>query len=107
MPNYRRDALNAVLKDIRAERGLLPRQQEIWQARSRNVLDDDLGIFDDSGEADYCLEDATRDRLIVHTRQDVAMAYFALIDAEREAKNARIWSWASFLVSLVILYKVW
>jgi hypothetical protein len=79
----------------------------IWDAMAFNVLQKDLGEFEDSTTIDYGLDESTRDRLIAHARQDAAMAFYAAQAAYREAANARLLSWLSFILLLVILYKVW
>lgn len=78
-----------------------------WDTMARNVLRDDLGEFEDSIKFEYDLDVKTRDRLIAHTRQDAAMAYYAARAAYLEAVNARILSWITLILCLIILYKVW
>lgn len=107
MPHYRRDELKRDLASIRPIQGWLSVDQQEWEVRARNILDDDLGRFDDSGKVDYDLDQPTRDRLLAHSRQDVAMIYHALVKAEREARTARVLSWVGLIVSLIVLYKVW
>jgi len=75
-----------------------------WEVKSKNILDDDLGSFEDSTRFDYDLDEASRDRLLAHARQDAAMAFYASADAHAEASSARLWSWLSFLVLLLILF---
>lgn len=104
---YKKDELKKALAEIRPIRGWLSVDQQEWEVRARNVLADDLGRFDDSARVDYDLDQPTRDRLLVHSRQDVAMLYYALVKVEREARTARVWSWACLLVLLIVLYKVW
>jgi hypothetical protein len=41
---------------------------------AKNVLHEELGYFSDGKEIDYNLDEATRDRLITHGRQDAAHA---------------------------------
>lgn len=101
------DELKKDLENIHPVHGWLFVDQQRLEARARNVLEDDLGRFDDSGKVDYELDQPTRDRLLAHSRQDVAMVYYALIEAKQEARTARIWSWLSLIVSLIVLYKVW
>ncbi len=100
-------ALKLSLKTIRDIPGRLPKRQAEWDAAARNVLQEDLGMFDDSVCHDYGLDETTRDRLIAHARQDAALAYYAAAKAEGEARSARIWSWFSLLVLCLVLYKVW
>jgi hypothetical protein len=104
---YKNDELKKALASIRPLRGWLTVDQQEWEVRARNVLDDDLRRFDDSGGFDYDLDQPTRDRLLAHSRQDVAMLYYALVKVEREARTARVWSWVCVLVLLIVLYKVW
>lgn len=107
MAYTKNEELKTDLANIRPIRGWLSVDQRRWEARARNVLHDDLGYFDDSGKVDYDLDQPTRDRLLAHARQDVAMLYYALVKAEEEARTARIWSWVGLIVSLIVLYKVW
>jgi hypothetical protein len=107
VPYTKNDELKRDLANIRSIRGWLSVDQQEWEVRARNVLDDDLGRFDDSEKVDYDLDQPTRDRLLAHSRQDVAMVYYALVKAEQEARTARVWSWVGLVVSLIVLYKVW
>ncbi|GLK76718.1 hypothetical protein GCM10008171_19720 [Methylopila jiangsuensis] len=72
---------------------------------ARAMLDQDLGYHSDSLRHDYGLDEATRDRLIAHARQDAAnaqgnalAAYKAAISAKRVALalgliNAGLLTW--------------
>ncbi|MCX7308848.1 MAG: hypothetical protein NTZ72_13270 [Afipia sp.] len=66
------------------------------QVTARNVLHDELGRFSDI-QREYDIDDATRDRLIVHTRHDAAHALLNTITLMKEvrrinqrARNTRI-----------------
>jgi len=107
MAYTKNEELKRDLASIRPIQGWLSVDQQDWEVRARNILDDDLGRFDDSGKVDYDLDQPTRDRLLAHSRQDVAMIYYALVKAEREARTARVLSWVGLIVSLIVLYKVW
>jgi hypothetical protein len=107
MGRLKRDDLKASLDAINVVPSALPKRLQEWEVRARNILDDDLGLFDDSTCFNYDLDDTTRDRLIAHSRQDIAMVYYALVSAEAEARYARFLSWITLLVSLAVLYKVW
>ena len=72
-----------------------------WNALSKNVFDDDLGFFSDSIEYDYELDNATRDRLIAHARQDVAMNYMAISDTFKLAHSAKLYSLLAMVFAFV------
>jgi hypothetical protein len=55
---------------------------------ARNVLDEDLGRFDSTLHM-YRLDDDTRDRLIVHARQDAAHAVINTATLLQEVKSLR------------------
>ena len=59
------------------------KQSDEWLTISRNILDDDLGLFTDSYNSNYELDGQTRDRLIVHARQDAAMACIIASDTHQ------------------------
>lgn len=90
------------------------KEAQVWDATARNVLDDDLGKFSDSFCAEYNLDKSTRDRLIVHSRQDAALIYNALADTYKHAKSANIYAqWAvifafiSMCICMYIAYKLY
>jgi hypothetical protein len=62
MSHNRRDELKRDLASISPIQGWLSVDQQEWEARARNVLQDDLGNFDDSAKVDYDLDQPTRDR---------------------------------------------
>lgn len=81
-----------------------------WDALARNVLKDDLGEFTNSDPTCYFYDDATRDRLIAHTRQDAAMVYGAVKDTHDNANMANKYAQCaavfSFVAMCVSLYSV-
>ena len=89
------------------------KQRAEWNAFSGNILNDDLGKFIDSTMFQYGLDEATRDRLIAHTRQDAAMAYAAASDTFHHAKSANkyaqwavIFAFISMCVSVYVAYRL-
>ena len=89
------------------------KENQIWDATARNILDDDLGKFSDSLTWPYDLDDDKRDRLIAHTRQDAAMAYIAIVDTYKHAKAANkyaqwavIFAFISMCISVYLAYKL-
>lgn len=69
---------------------------------ARFGLKDDLGELD-SHPTHYDVDDATRDRLIAHTRQDVAMAYYAIRNTKQAVKGLRNIVWVLGLTNLFLL----
>ncbi|MGE4612657.1 MAG: hypothetical protein AAED33_14925 [Paracoccaceae bacterium] len=87
--------------------GMGKRNQQKVSLLSRNILDDDLGLFDDSVCYDYDLDKTTRDRLIAHAGQDAANSLLMATDAFTMARNARLWGWFNFILLVIICFKVW
>jgi hypothetical protein len=90
---------------------------QINEITARNVLRTDLGFYSDI-PADYDLDEATRDRLIAHCRQDAAHAVIVAGDIFKAVKQLKSYvSWLSTWVewsSLIcitllglILWRVW
>jgi hypothetical protein len=70
----------------------------------RNILHEDLDyIGDGSPKTVYSLDDDTRDRLIAHCRQDVAMSYAAISNLRKEMRNLRFQLSLSVLVIVGLL----
>jgi hypothetical protein len=57
-------------------------------ALGRNVLREELGEFGDWEGASYALDQATRDRLLAHAREDAAASAAMAKSAFREAYNS-------------------
>lgn len=47
------------------------------------------------------LTEAQKDRLCGHTKQDVAMAFYAAADAYKEAHSAKVYARRAFLVAII------
>ena len=70
-------------------------------AIARHTLAGDLGEHSDSWLTDYSLDEATRDRLLAHARQD---ASHAVIATERLASRVRLLTWVGFAILVVLAY---
>ncbi|MDE8762622.1 hypothetical protein PZB21_25980 [Rhizobium sp. CBK13] len=66
---------------LTAIRSLGGKQREVDAAIARNILHEELGQFTDPQQV-YHLDEATRDRLIAHGRQDAAHALLAVGSVE-------------------------
>jgi len=82
-------------------------------AMALNILEKDLGSYSDSAAVDYALDEATRDRLIAHARQDASHAVLIAYDIlaavsqlERRLRNTQIalTVFGSAIVLLLILH---
>lgn len=73
-----------------------------WAIHSKFILHDDIEDGVD-GPDYYGFTDAQRDRLIAHARQDAAHAVFGVHDAYKAARDARLWSWFSFVLNIIML----
>lgn len=82
------DATEALRMQLRAMKDLGADQRAIDAATARNVLHEDLGYFR-SKSTEYVLDEATRDKLLAHARQDAAHAVYAALTAAREVKKLR------------------
>ena len=56
---------------------------------SKNTLDADLGLIGKEPLFSYDLDESTRDRLLAHSRQDIALTYVALIQTRKELRTMR------------------
>jgi hypothetical protein len=86
-----------------------------WEALAnsvvaRNTLQEDLGRYS-SGGHHYNLDQDTRDRLLVHARQDAAHALLNTISMMKEMQKSRRWrrvvSFALLLFGSVIGLSLW
>ena len=75
-----------------------------WDIHAGHILHADLedGLDEEAAHL-YHFTDAQRDRLIAHARQDAAHAVFGVHDAYKAARDARLWSWFSFLLNIIML----
>jgi len=100
------DDLRGVLNAIRDMPATArEKRSAILNARSRNILHDDLGEFTDSIEFNYYLDDPTRDRLIAHTRQDTAMNFNAIEDVylvSLAAKRYSMWAMVFAFIGMMV-----
>lgn len=58
-------------------------------ALGQNILREEIGFFGPCEGASYSFDERTRDRLLAHTRQDVAAAFAMARSAFRHAHAAR------------------
>ncbi|MBY5768570.1 hypothetical protein HFN63_00285 [Rhizobium leguminosarum] len=93
--------LQARLQAIRTVGG---GQAEVDATIARNILHEDLGHFDGQLTI-YHLDDATRDRLIAHSRQDAALAVLNVGTLTKEVRGLRRLILAVVML-LVILFAV-
>ncbi|MBY3314746.1 hypothetical protein [Rhizobium laguerreae] len=93
--------LQARLQAIRSMGG---GQADVDATIARNILHEDLGHFDGQLTI-YGLDDATRDRLIAHSRQDAALAVLNVGTLTKEARALRRWI-SVVVVLLVVLIAV-
>lgn len=63
-------------------------QAAIDAVKARNILHEELGYFSDP-QTEYGLDDATRNRLIAHTRQDAAHAVLAVGSLAHEVAKVK------------------
>lgn len=103
-----RESLAIILKD-RAR--LIVQESALL---GRNVLKEELGAFSDplKGAPPYHLNEETRDRLLAHSRQDVASVYglcAGLIDLAKEQQRAlnMMKIWLSLLTVLLVIEFSW
>jgi hypothetical protein len=81
----RQSADEAWAGQLRVLHNLKATDEEIDAARARNILHEELGYFEGDLPR-YGLDDATRDRLLAHIRQDVAHSVYAATVAGRKVK---------------------
>ncbi|NKK58783.1 hypothetical protein GFM44_23070 [Rhizobium leguminosarum bv. viciae] len=75
-------------------------QAAVDAAIARNILHEELGQFEGSSLPTYGLDDATRDRLIAHARQDAAHAIMGIGTLTKEVRDLRR------LISVVVVLLV-
>lgn len=73
-----------------------------WDAMAHHTFHADVEDGQD-GVSTNDFTDVQRDRLLAHARQDAAQAVFGVHDAYREARGARILSWLSLLLNIIML----
>ena len=77
--------------------------EEYASAFSRSILYGDLGYHADSPVTNYGLDDATRDRLIAHARQDAALIYATLTQTRKEIRSLRNLVWLTMIIAAATL----
>ena len=89
-------------------------EDHINVALGRNILREELGYFGPWDGAVYNLDDETRDRLIAHSRQDIATTYAMAQSAFREAHEAMrvsvraVWLlWLLLAMNALVLFSLW
>lgn len=82
-------------------------------ALGQNILRQELGHFGEWDGARYQLDQETRDRLLAHSRQDIASTYGMAVSALKAADNARriatracLYTFLTLLVSIAVLIVV-
>jgi hypothetical protein len=106
MPKTFQEGLRGELQVLRD----LGRKGPTWEAQalSRCTLHEDLGYYSDSTNSDYGLDEATRDRLIAHARQDAAHAVAASKYILDRLSTLRLISLASLVLNVVLAaYMLW
>lgn len=76
-----------------------------WDAMAHHTFHADVEDGQDGVSTNdfYDFTDVQRDRLLAHARQDAAQAVFGVHDAYQEARAARILSWLSLLLNIIML----
>jgi hypothetical protein len=84
-------------------------KKEANEITARNVLHSELGLFKDEQRV-YSLDEATRDRLLAHERQDTAhtlLNTIVLMDYAWEARRSKArkswWLWRGAVVASIAL----
>lgn len=72
-------------------------------AFGRNILHEDLEYIGDGFHTVYSLNDDVRDRLIAHSRQDIAMAYAAISNLKTEMRRLRTMLSIAILLIIALL----
>ena len=106
----RKEQLSRTLKYY-AESQIVTNDRRGWGPLAQHSVDCDMDELPDDMNAEYDeLSDTVRTRLLVNGRHDAAMAFYAAADAykaasdaHKEARYARIWSWFSFLLNIIML----
>ena len=92
---------------LRAIRRIGGGQEELDAATARNVLHEELGYFK-SKATSYSLDEATRDRLIVHGRQDASHAVMAAITAGKRVRKLERMVWVLIVaIVMLVVVQVW
>ena len=107
MTYHEQTAEEALAITMKAMRELGASEEAIDAAAAKNVLHEDLGYFKSETQS-YNLDDKTRDKLIVHTRQDVANAVYAATTAGKKVKalQASV-GFLTLLVLVLLCLQVW
>lgn len=106
----RKEQLSRTLKYY-AESQIITNDRRGWGPLAQHSVDCDMDELPDVMNAEYDeLSDTVRTRMLVNGRHDAAMAFYAAADAykaasdaHKEARYARIWSWFSFLLNIIML----
>jgi hypothetical protein len=75
-------------------------------ARALNILHEELGFFE-SDLHTYNFDDATRDRLIAHSRQDAAHAVISVGTVTRQLRQIRFLMFLVVAISAATLLIAW
>jgi hypothetical protein len=101
---YDQDATDALRMQLRAMKEIGANQEAFDAATARNVLHEDLGYYR-SKSTEYALDEATRDKLLAHARQDAAHAVYAASTAARQVEKMR--RQVICLLLLILAAMVW
>ena len=93
-------------RDLQKE-GIAPRGSlHLHNVMAKFTLEQDLGLRD-SVKIDYGIDNQTRDRLIVHTRQDASLAVYTANAAEKLGiKNRRLLI-IVLLLQCLLIWRTW
>lgn len=98
-------SLQGALEGVSFHNPIGQRTAAKWDTLASHVLHADIEDGEDESDTAsfYHFTDPQRDRLIAHARQDAAHAVFGVYDAYKAARDARMWSWFSFLMNIIML----
>lgn len=96
------EAIHIALKSAKMLEGKLS-ENRANDVVARGNLHGELGYHDDGNERVYNLDEQTRDRLIVHGRQDAAHALLNTISLLRVQEQHQKWNRRLLIICVVML----
>src|SRR5215510_2946830 len=87
-----REAVKLDLETVKSLKGKVT-QEAVEASMAEFTLKGDLGDLKDRFPIAHPLDEDTRDLLIAHTRQDVAMVYYSSMNNKKEVKELRRLVW--------------